>query len=569
MLYCALASDYDGTLAQDGKVDAATLGALERLKATGKRLILITGRELKDLLAVFEAAHLFDVVIAENGAVLYLPAAREERSLAASPPHDFVAALRAKGVQPLSIGSSIVATWTPNEGIVLDVIRELGLDWQLTFNKGAVMCLPPGVNKASGLGAALDELKLSPHNVAGIGDAENDQAFLSMCGCSVAVANAISLVKERADICTIAPRGAGVAEFIAGWLDDPVALFSSVRKHDIRIGESIDSGTGVMLSSEQGAALIAGGSGVGKTKLTHLLLERMALGGYQVCVVDPEGDYENLEHATHLGDAHRTPAPEEVLSVLEASRANVTVNLLGIDVPERPAYFSKLMGQISGMRAATGRPHWLILDEAHHLMPSTQHVEHGALPKNLSSAIFVTTRPRNLSETALHSVGLIVGVGAEAEEVLAEFARIIERPPPGVPALPEKDAVIVWDMGASHAPQAVAVDTAKRSHRRHTRKYAEGRLGEDKSFYFRGPTGALNLRAYNLATFLQLAAGVDDATWLHHLKRGDYSAWLREAIKDETLAAEVQRSETDGDATSSREQVANAIKRRYAAADVA
>jgi HAD superfamily hydrolase (TIGR01484 family) len=568
MLYCALASDYDGTLAQDGKVDAATLSALERFKATGKRLILITGRELKDLLEVFEAAHLFDVVVAENGAVLYLPAAQEERALAAAPPHDFVSVLRAKGVQPLSIGRSIVATWTPNERVVLDVIRELGLDWQLTFNKGAVMCLPPGVNKGSGLSAALEELKLSPHNVAGIGDAENDQAFLSMCGCSVAVANAIPTVKECADIKTAAARGAGVAEFISGWLTDPAALFSSVAKHDIRIGEAMNDGTGVMLSSEHGAALIAGGSGVGKTKLTHLFLERMAAGGYQVCVVDPEGDYESLEHATHLGDAHRIPAPEEVLSVLDVPRANVTVSLLGVDVPERPAYFNKLMGQISGLRAATGRPHWLILDEAHHLMPNTQHVEHTSLPENLASAIFISTRPRNLSKAALHSVGLVLGVGDEAAEVMTEFARITDKPPPAAPPALDKDAVLVWDPAAGGVPVAVVVDTAKRAHRRHTRKYAEGRLGEDKSFYFRGPAGALNLRAYNLATFLQLAAGVDDATWLYHLKRGDYTAWIREAIKDEALAEEVQRSEADADATRSRQQVAQSIKQRYAAADV-
>jgi hypothetical protein len=244
------------------------------------------------------------------------------------------------------------------------------------------------------------------------------------------------------------------------------------------------------------------------------------------------------------------------------------VNLLGIEVSERPAYFSKLMGQISGLRAATGRPHWLILDEAHHLMPNTQDIEHTSLPKNLASAIFVTTRPRNLAEAALHSVGLVLGVGDEAAEVLAEFASVTQKPVPAETSLPENDAILVWNPIGMHAPLAVTVGTAKRTHRRHTRKYAEGRLGEDKSFYFRGSTGALNLRAYNLATFLQLAAGVDDATWLYHLKRGDYTAWLREAIKDEALAAEVQRSESDGDAMSSREQVANAIKRKYAAADV-
>ena len=113
---------------------------------------------------------------------------------AEAPPARFVEALRARGVQPLSVGSCIVATWRPNEQVVLDVIRELGLDLHVTFNKGAVMVLPAGVNKGTGLRAALTELGLSTHNVVGVGDAENDHAFLSVCECSIAVANALPVV---------------------------------------------------------------------------------------------------------------------------------------------------------------------------------------------------------------------------------------------------------------------------------------------------------------------------------------------------------------------------------------
>ena len=75
------------------------------------------------------------------------------------------------------------------------------------------------------------------------------------------------------------------------------------------------------------------------------------------------------------------------------------------------------------------------------------------------------------------------------------------------------------------------------------RKYAEGDLGEDKSFYFRGPEGKLNLRAQNLLLFIQLAEGVDDDTWLHHLRQGDYARWFRDAIKDDALADEAARIE--------------------------
>jgi hypothetical protein len=448
--------------------------------------------------------------------------------------------------------------------VVLETIRELGLDWQLTFNKGAVMCLPPGVNKASGLEAAIAELKLSAHNVVGIGDAENDQAFLAACGCSVAVANALETVKENVDMRTAADRGAGVTELIDRWLQDPAATFAEMRRQDIYLGESRIDGRAVTLPPHKGAVLIAGSSGVGKTTLTHLLIERIAQGGYQFCVVDPEGDYDNLEGVAHLGDANSTPAPEDVLSVLGTPDASVVVNLLALDIPERPAYFGKLLGQVSGLRAATGRPHWLILDETHHLSPSTQDVQHNALPDELSSAVFITTDPRHLSPSALGRVRTVISVGPSAPQVLEDFCRTVKTRLSQTPLELEDDTVLVWERFTDMPPQPVTVGKAKQTHRRHTRKYAEGQLGEDKSFYFRGASGALKLRAFNLATFLQLADGVDDDTWLFHLRRGDYALWFRDAIKDDQLAAAAQAAEAKPDPAESRAEIAEAIKQRYA-----
>jgi HAD superfamily hydrolase (TIGR01484 family) len=214
MRYHALACDYDGTLASHGSVDEATLGALERLQRSGRRLILVTGRELPDLLAILPRPEMFERIVAENGGLLYRPATREEVVLAEPPPEKFVDLLKQKGVSPLSVGKVIVATWEPHETAVLDAIRTLGLELQIIFNKGAVMVLPSGINKASGLRAALAEMKLSVHNVAGVGDAENDHAFLSICECAAAVGNAVPLIKERADIVTSARNGAGVIELI-------------------------------------------------------------------------------------------------------------------------------------------------------------------------------------------------------------------------------------------------------------------------------------------------------------------------------------------------------------------
>jgi hydroxymethylpyrimidine pyrophosphatase-like HAD family hydrolase len=227
MRYLALASDYDGTLATDGQVDEETLAALERLRDSGRKLVLVTGRHLDDLLNVFPQINLCEWVVAENGALLYQPATRKEKPLSEPPPKEFIKALQERGVDPLAVGQVIVATWHPHETTVLEVIRELGLEWQVIFNKGAVMVLPSGMNKASGLSAALSEMGLSPHNAVSVGDAENDHALLDFCKCGVAVANALPMLKEHADYVTKGERGAGVVELIDMLIASDLAELSS------------------------------------------------------------------------------------------------------------------------------------------------------------------------------------------------------------------------------------------------------------------------------------------------------------------------------------------------------
>ena len=169
----------------------------------------------------------------------------------------FVEELRQRGVEPLSVGESIVATWHPHEAVVLDVIRSLGLELQVIFNKDAVMILPAGVNKGTGVRAALDELGLSTHNALGIGDAENDHAFLGICECSVAVGNALPVLKERADVVTTATHGAGVEEIIEQLLaDDLRSLQPRLRRHEILLGRT-EKRRGIL----RGAVWDAGGGG--------------------------------------------------------------------------------------------------------------------------------------------------------------------------------------------------------------------------------------------------------------------------------------------------------------------
>ncbi len=567
MRYLALACDYDGTIATQGTVDRETLAALERVVASGRKLILVTGRELPDLERIFPHLELFDRVVAENGALLYRPGTREQMPLCEGPREAFVRRLEERSVQPLSVGQCIVATWQPQETAVLEAIRELGLELQVIFNKGAVMVLPSGVNKGTGLKAALRELGLSSHNLVGVGDAENDHAFLSVCECAVAVADALETLKQRADVVTRGDHGAGVRELISQLLESDLAEWAPrLTRHAILLGRD-DEGRPVSLRPHGQCLLVAGPSGSGKSTVVTAVLERLAARDYQFCLVDPEGDFEGFPDAVSVGDEQHAPGTEEFLQLLERFE-NAVVNLLGVPLADRPGAFAAALGRIQELRARTGRPHWLVMDEVHHLLPESWRPAPLTMPQVLESAVLITVHPDHVSPAVLAAVDTVLAVGPQPGETLKAFCSATGEPPPRIAndLTLDKLEVLAWFRRAGSPPLRVRVEPGSAERRRHRRKYAHGDV-QDKSFYFRGPEEKLNLRAQNLAVFVQMAEGVDDDTWMHHLRQGDYSRWVRDAIKDEALADEIRRIEGENlPPQESRARVKAAIEEKYTSA---
>ena len=86
MRYLALAVDYDGTAAVDDRLTDSAAAAIERLRVSGRRAVLVTGRRVADLLRICPSVDLFDLIVAENGAVLYDPKQRDEIPLASPLP---------------------------------------------------------------------------------------------------------------------------------------------------------------------------------------------------------------------------------------------------------------------------------------------------------------------------------------------------------------------------------------------------------------------------------------------------------------------------------------------------
>lgn len=215
--WSVLASDYDGTLATAGRVPAEALDAVTRFREAGGTFVLVTGRRLPELYDVFpETDRFVDRVVAENGGLLLDPSSPPEVVLAPPPPDDLKSVLVDAGVVDVEIGETLVSAWREDEIGLRRAAHRLAPAWpcQVVPNKDRVMLLPAGVDKGTGLAAALATLDVPLSEVASIGDGENDVALLRAAGLGIAVADAVPGLRAHADLLTSADASAGVVEAI-------------------------------------------------------------------------------------------------------------------------------------------------------------------------------------------------------------------------------------------------------------------------------------------------------------------------------------------------------------------
>jgi len=549
----AVALDFDGTLADGGRVAADTLVALRHVRARRVSLILVTGRILDELHHVFPDvdAHV-DAVVAENGAVVSTP--RGIRRLALPVDVALGEALSAKGI-PWRGGQVLLACSGADEPAVLEEIRGLGLDCQLVRNRGELMVLPAGVTKGTGLFEALGDLGLSHHNTIGVGDAENDHSLLETCELGVAVANAVDGLRAHADVVLAERDGAGVAALLRGGL---LAGRDHVypRRWQITLGTD-DDGRPVALPASQINVIVAGGTGEGKSYLAGLMAEQLVGLGYSLFVFDPEGDHVGLGQlrGVLVVDARHETEPGGVVQLLRHRYATVVVDLSGLGPDEQAVYVERLPVEIEAQRTVTGLPQWVLLEEAHGPL-GREGGGLGVFDPAAKGYLLVTWRPEELSAEAVAGADALIALGspepspglvdvtaAVADAPRADIARLLAGSTPG-------RAVLAW---RHHPRRAVAFTLGGRAtpHLRHDHKYATAGVDVARRFHFRTvPDTATGFIATNLAALEAELAHCDPGVLRHHCPNRDFSRWIRGVFHDDALAERVAKAEDSVTATS-------------------
>jgi len=576
------ACDFDGTLAEDGVVPAETWSALERAKDAGVTIILVTGRSLDDLNdPQTPFSSLCEAIVAEDGAVVYFPR-RDEVVLPFGHLADrFID--RLEGI-PIVRGQAIVSTITPHDEQVLQVVREAGGGVTVEYNRHAVMVLPPGATKGTGLVYALRELGYSPRNVVACGDAENDMSLLDPVELSVAVANAVDDLKVRADIVLTEPNGEGIRGLldclVAGTLPErhPRSERRLLLGHD-ESGAPVHLDPFMVANSNIG---VFGASQSGKSWLAGLLAEEMLNKGYQIFIVDPEGDYRNLRAYPHTlvmgGKDSRLPPVVDLINFSEYDGVTIVLDLSTYTIDDRYSYLLDLMHAIRGLRRRRGRPHWILIDEVQNLCPPEGNELCDLIVRDMEDGGYavVSYRPSLVASKLTAALQHYILTRTTMKGELAAIDRLLAHQDGStdiVERLPRLDTgatlMCLQQGGIWEWPAGTFVNLLPRPrsvpHIRHMHKYLRAPLPRGRRFYFSDSSGhSIDREAASLWEFGEALHDVPLESLLYHLRRRDFENWLREVLHDDNLADQIRKIRHRPLADSEvREEIVQAVDTRY------
>lgn len=539
-----LAFDFDGTLAENGRVPLKLQRALAQLRQDNFALFLVTGRRC-DSIELGSLRDVFTGIVWENGAVLTLKAI-DDLYL----PFGYVDARLVKALEdagtPLEYGTAIVATWMPHKETVWQARVESGTDVAIAYNKGALMILPPGASKGTGLERLLELCGFSLRNLVSFGDGENDISLIQVAETGIAVADAVPSLKEAANIVTSQPGPDGVLEALGTyWLNEQPIPLPSRHEHLITLGlddknEPVSLSGSTLISHNLG---IFGDSGSGKSRTTGLLIEEMHLAGYQVLVIDADGDFRNLRSLPRMvafsGDEKAFPTPEQVTTILGETSISMVIDLCSYPVIKRQAYIVDLLLALRPLKEHKFRPHWIVMEEAQHFLPPAGNEISSALQPMLDSGgwTFVSYRPDRLTDSVLKSLHLCLLTSLCEAEAVAAIGKIHNIP--SAEMLADTPQGYIWLCNQGEVRLRLA--SPRVPHIRHLYKYLDMPLPKHKRFYFRTKQEPLGLEVASLFEFQEALASVPIESLIYHQGRGDFAAWVKGVLNDEILANHLKK----------------------------
>ena len=566
-----LALDYDGTIARNNVVGADVRDAIAAVRASGIKVLLVTGRILDELHRVAGDLRFVDGVVAENGAVLHFPETAHTMVIAPAVPAAFVDALRQQRV-PLAVGQSLVDADAAQAPILLQALRALELPLVLIFNGGRVMTLPQAVSKATGLQAMLNTLRRSPHNMMAIGDAENDHELLRLAEVGAAVAWGSRALRAAADVIVPGTGAPSIADYIrslaaAGRLPVPARA-----RRRLRLGYT-DDGREFSLAVRGRNVLVAGDAKSGKSWVAGLLCEQLILHGYCVCVIDPEGDYRSLEGlpgVSVLGGEDAPPSPRELVRALRYADRSLVIDLSRCQLDEKIDYIKSTLPVLNALRQQTGLPHRIVLDEAHYFLDAEATERLGELQSH--GYTFITYRASALPQALLCASEVMIVTRESDPNEIEALRRWCTTCKGADPAR--------WNiLSGLDTAQAVALPITEECggdlvrftlgprltpHVRHREKYVDVPISEPRAFVF-APNGHRHGR--RARTLRQFVAELEHShDWEGYLQRGDFSRWIADVFGDRVLAGELRAIEAEYRTAHRPEtsaEIINAIRARY------
>jgi hypothetical protein len=319
--------------------------------------------------------------------------------------------------------------------------------------------------------------------------------------------------------------------------------------------------------------LVAGDPQSGKSWATGLFCEQLMLHDYCTCVIDPEGDYEQLQALPRVltwGGDDPLPSLPDLARMLRHPDMSVIINLSHVQYKEKVDYLRTLLPMLASLRRNTGLPHRIVVDEAHYFLNESNVRE--LLDLDLGAYTLVTYRPSDPHADVRKVMEVVcctrITDRQEAKAMQTMFGAGADDWTATLAGLADGEAVLLPSAeGAPGKLQRFSLRPRLTAHVRHRSKYLDVPIGSGHEFVFTAADGRpVGTPSRTLQEFVSSLGSVSSGVLDGHARRGDFSRWIAEVFHDHPLASDVRKVEQRyrlGYVGSLQGELVKALRERY------
>jgi hypothetical protein len=226
------------------------------------------------------------------------------------------------------------------------------------------------------------------------------------------------------------------------------------------LGTAAD-GRQIRISPFASNILLAGSSDNERRNVATAFIENLCKQRYQFCLLDPRGAFEGVPDAIGLGRHKRAPTVDEIIRLVKDPAENAIINLCGVSMRQRASFVQELFARLQQLRARTGHPHWIVVDEAQDVLSRSWQPAPLDIPQQFEGIMCVTGNPAGVARSIWSRVNIVVALDRSGAPAFSQLRGLSQDGMLEIPAIPANAGEAIFWSREAGAPFKIKLVVGK------------------------------------------------------------------------------------------------------------